>query len=523
MSLARHLPLPALAVVLLVPATAAAGPVRLTPAEESLETRFVLYALEDLFRSTWPGPASVGHGRSVKTFLAQRERLVDDLSHRVRDAKLGGDQNAALIEAIELSMKAVRGHGQKYVADLDRVIDLDGAMREYAAIYKRVDREADPLRHAVANQVNGAALDYMRRPDANPFGMFASMFLGLMAESRIQLGVQADTWRQFEANHLRQARERYAIHQPPLAQALCSAVRRDLAERSKALRELSATLGAARKWPAAEMPFGDKPEERTTDPFPQMRQIEAEEVPVDRGTTRESADRLARARRYLKLVPLVPRPSDNAFNFYRAVIYFQAGQEANRAAALSVGSTGFSTRKGSEASRLAIQVWQRYVVNSDRDVTPEVLYNYALALVYNGGAIPAYDMLKKASAQFLPRSPDFCYDVARLCSVAAEDTALEFARISRTPQFLRLNAGQRSAREREVNQRINHMLQDSSLMLQWAVCRGFKDVERARESPDLKQLRSADARTLGRRRTFEQIVADQKTLQKVVETTIAGK
>jgi hypothetical protein len=67
------------------------------------------------------------------------------------------------------------------------------------------------------------------------------------------------------------------------------------------------------------------------------------------------------------------------------------------------------------------------------------------------------------------------------------------------------------------------MLQDSSLALQRAVCCGFKDVERARETPDLKQLRAADARTLGRRRTFDQIVADRRTFEKVIENIVAGK
>jgi hypothetical protein len=532
-----------LAAVLLVAATAstapAAAPIKLGPAEEAIETRFVLFALENLFNTTWPIPTEkereerkarkqdpwgVGDARVVRTFLAQRERIVDDLSHRVRDAKLGGDRNAELIEALELYMKSAREHGEWYAKELDKVIDLEGALKKWAETYKQVDKQADPLRYVVARQTNAAALDYMRRPDAHPFGVFATMFLGLMVEGRIQLAVQAEAWNKFQRDHLKQARERYDAQQPPLAEALCNKVKADLAKRRKAAGELAAALAGPRKWAANDTPFAEaKSEDRSIDPFVLLRQIDAEEVATDRGNTHEAAERLAKAKRYVKLIPMVPKPPDNAFNFYRSVIYAQAGREANRAAALSVGANGFSTRKGSEASRLAVQVWQKYINNSDRDVTPEILYNLSLAMVYNGAAVEAFDTLKKASAQFLPRSSDFYYDVARLCSVAAEDTAVAFARLATTPEFAKLGRGEQNARKVEVQRRVNQMLQESSLCLQRAVCCGFKDVERARETPDLKTLREADARVLGHRRTFEQIVADQKTFANVIENIIAGK
>jgi hypothetical protein len=535
----------ALAAALLFAATAAtapaAPPIKLQSADESRETRFVLFALEELFRTTWPCPTDqerekreernkerekhgerkedpwgVGDGHAVRTFIAQRERIVDDLSHRVRDAKLGGDHNTDLIEALELYMKAVREHGEWYAAELDKVIDIEGTRKQWLEIHRRIDRGADPARYAVAAQVNAAALDYMQRPDADPLGgMFTTLFVGMVAEWGIRFEVQARACDEFSRGPLKLAREEYAKKQPALAQALIEKVQSDLTGRRRTAGELAAALGGPRKWAANDTPFAEENAgERTADPFILLHRIDAEEVTKDRGPTREAADHLAKAKGYLKLIGMVPRPAVNAYNFYRAVIYTQAGREANRAAALSVGANGFSSRKGSEASRLAIDVWAKYVANSDRDVTPEVLYNYALALVYNAAAVKAYDTLKKASAQFLPRSPDFYYDVARLCSVAAEDVAIEFAKLPPAAQ---------KRIERQTQQRVNQMLQDSSLTLQRGVCCGFKDVERARETPDLKQLRGADARTLGSRRTFDQIVADQKTFEKVIENFITGK
>jgi hypothetical protein len=511
----------------------AAAPPKLKPADESNETRFVLFALEELFRTTWPVPTTeereerkkhkedpwgVGDGRAVRTFIAQRERIVDDLSHRVRDAKLGGDRNAELIEALELYMKVVREHGEKYATELDKVIDLNGALKEWQRIHKQFDKAADPSRYAAAAQINGAAQSYMRRPDADPLGgLFATLMLGMMAESKIQLEVQVKSWDEFSKGPLKRAREEYAKRQPKLAEDFVTKQMPEaLAARRKAAAELAAALAGPRKWAANDTPFAnpDKTAERTLDPFVRLHQIDAEKVADDRGPTREAADHLAKAKSYLKLISMVPRPADNAYNFYRALIYNQAGLEANRAAELSVGANGFSTRKGSDASRLAIDVWARYVANSDRDVTPEVLYNYALALVYNGGAVRAFETLKKASAQFVPRSPGFYYDVARLCSVAAEDVAVEFAKLP--PAVQKRN-------ELQTQRTVNLMLQESSLALQRAVCCGFKDVERAQETPDLKQLRAADARTLGYRKTFDKIVADQRTFEKVIENVITGK
>ena len=171
----------ALAAVLLVTATGATAPaasVKLSPAQESAETRFVLFALEDLFRTTWADPQSVGDGRAVRAFIAQRERIVDDLSHRVRDAKLGRDRNTELIEALELYMKSVRDHGEKYAADLDKVIDRDGALKKWVEIHKRVDKEADPTRYVVATQVNAAALDTYGGPTPTPSGCSRRHFWG---------------------------------------------------------------------------------------------------------------------------------------------------------------------------------------------------------------------------------------------------------------------------------------------------------------------------------------------------------
>lgn len=519
-----------IAVILIAAATAvtapAAPPAKLSPASESAETRFVLYALEDLLRDTWPDPKSVGDGRAVKTFIAQRERIVDDLSHRVRDQKLGGDRNAELIEALELYMKSVREHGNKYAAELDKIIDAEGITKKWLAIHKQTDKGADPARNLVAAQISGAALDYLRKPDSDPIGgIFLTLVLGMGAEAQIQSEVKAKAWSEFANGPLRQAREEYAKKQPELAKKLVDEMRLDLEKRRKVAGELATALGAPRKWGTNDTPFAasDKPGDRTSDPFAQLRIEHTKAVATDKGPTREAAERFAKAQSYMKLAELIPRPADKAYNFYRSVIYYQAGREANWAAALSVGSNGFSDRKGSDASRLALSVWQLYSSNNDRDLSPEVLHNYALALAYNGRSIEAYHELKKAPPQYLPRSADFCYDLARLCSIAAEDQPGEFAKFTMTPAFMRLNFAERKVAAKNAEQMRNEMLQQSSRALQGAIFCGFKDVAKAQQSPDLQALRDATSPVLGRYRTYEQIVNDRKTFEKTIESIIAQK
>jgi hypothetical protein len=109
----------------------------------------------------------------------------------------------------------------------------------------------------------------------------------------------------------------------------------------------------------------------------------------------------------------------------------------------------------------------------------------------------------KANSKFSPVKAGFYYDIARIYSVAAEDFAKLPAQAQRQlSQKLSLPP----AYGRPPN---SPLVQDSSLAFERAVQLGFKDIERAKNIRDLKELRAADDKVLRPRRSFEQIVGDK--------------
>jgi hypothetical protein len=484
--------------LLVVVVTAAAAPAAAPKprADESAETRFVLFALEDMLRDTWPDGKSVGDARRVRAFIAQRERIVHDLSARTNEANLGGEQNKELIEKLETYVKSTRDRGEKYATELDKF--QDAINKKLLEIWIKANRDAAPKRLQAARRVTLTAMDYMSRPDSDPLvGLFGTLALGMLEENAIKIEVYNKARNESEAYRKVAAKE-YGPRALALANKLSLEMRKDLGDRRKDAAALANTLAKARKWKPEETPFSDT-SQRSGDLFSELRKIEAEPVATDKGETREAADRVKKAKAYMKAALLVPKAVHEAYIFFRAVCYAKAGVEANKAATLTVGPHGFATRNSSEAARLALDAWRRFAANNDRDVTGHALHQFVLALGYNGLAMEAYDRLK-TNTKLAMATPEYYYAQSRICSVASEQLTAWYARL--TPQAQRL-------KKNETEQKQKLMLQESSLSLQRAACLGFKDFARAREASDLKAFRAADAKTLGYRRTFEQLAGDR--------------
>jgi hypothetical protein len=137
----------------------------------------------------------------------------------------------------------------------------------------------------------------------------------------------------------------------------------------------------------------------------------------------------------------------------------------------------------------------------EQDLTGDALYQYALALAYNGKVLQAYGLLR---AKLFTATPTYYYDQARICAAAAESfpkRTLQEQRelVNQLPPlpfgFFRTQANSPPAR----------LLQQASFALDQAKSLGFTDFEKARNIRDLQILLGADANTLAPYRTFEQI------------------
>ncbi|MGH7171186.1 MAG: hypothetical protein ACRELG_12990, partial [Gemmataceae bacterium] len=163
------------AVVLTATAATPAAALPRGPAE-SAETKFVLFALEDLFSNTWPNAKSAEHAQPVRNFIARRDRVIHALADRVKEAKLGGMHNEKLLETLELYMKFVRERGEKHATELDNC--AEPLNRKYLDIFAKANRAAAEESLNAASRVLSTTSSYMSRGDADPLvGLFGFLIV----------------------------------------------------------------------------------------------------------------------------------------------------------------------------------------------------------------------------------------------------------------------------------------------------------------------------------------------------------
>ncbi|HVS39552.1 MAG TPA: hypothetical protein VMS17_28605 [Gemmataceae bacterium] len=476
------------------------------PAQEAKrpsETQFLLFAFENLLNDAWPDVHGVVETERVRAFVAQRERLVHDLVDHVKEISLGDKQrNKDLVEMLELYMKSLHEHGDKLATELDAC--GEALRKKQIEILLAVDREAGAKKLEAASHVMATA-DFMSRSTDDPLtAVFATALVSLSEDARVKREIVNEARSRY-LKYLADKKDggggglaEYITKSRATADGAQSALRADLAERKETAKKLALELAAQHNWPEAETPFAAAADaERMTDLITQGLRLDAEPVETSKGDSAEADSRLKRAATFAKLAELIPVSRNKANNYYRADFYYRAGLEANRAAALTVDTDGFSAAKICPAAHASIKYWSQYKNNSDRDLTGETLHNYCLALSYNRQTIAAFDALK-VDSKFFPSQPEFFYDQARMCSVAAEEYAVEIA----------MHPGKTSIEQGRQQQRLRLMFQESSLSLDRAVFFGFKDFERAKNVRDLKALREAEKSVVAPRRTFEQIVAE---------------
>jgi hypothetical protein len=512
------------------PTAPAASPT--TAAVYPTDSQFLLFAFESLLNDGWPEVEmavsggngcqetvrvvrkgeevegkkhSVVTGVRIRAFVGQRERLVHDLVDHAKTINLGDKaRNRELVEQLELYMKSVREHGKKLADELDVCAEENNKMQ--MDILRTVDREVGPQRFAAALRTQETAYVMSQSTDDPLMAVFATALVAMAEDARIKRDVFTKARIRFntyladksaECPNGGGGRALYFEKSQRTASAASAELDKDLIAQRAAAKTLAQELATMNKWPDSETPFAGNADCKI-DLLTQCRLIDAEPVEKSKGENAEAVNRLDRAKRYARLARLVPASKNKANNYYRAVFYYQAGLEANHAALLTVGTDGFSAAKVCPAAKASMTYWSDYKSNNDRDMTGDVLHNYCLALAYNHQAIAAFDALK-VDSKFFPGEPEFFYDQARMCAVAAEDYAAALAKDPRKVDYF--EQGRR-------HQRLRLMYQESSMSFDRAVFFGFKDFGRAKNVRDLKALREAEQSVVMPRRTFEAIVGD---------------
>jgi hypothetical protein len=513
------------------PTAPAASPT--TAAVYPTDSQFLLFAFESLLNDGWRDAVvevSVEGGKGcqetvrvvrkgeevegkkvvtgvrIRAFVGQRDRLVHDLVDHAKTINLGDKaRNKELVEQLELYMKSVREHGKKLADELDVCAEEPNKMG--IEILRTVDREVGPQRFAAALRTQETAYVMSQSTDDPLMAVFATALVAMAEDARIKRDVLTKARIRFntyladksekECPNGEGGRALYFSKSEKTASAASAELDKALIPQIEAAKALAQELATMNKWPDSETPFADKAD-RKIDLLTQCRLIDAEPVEKSKGENAEAVNRLDRAKRYARLARLVPASKNKANNYYRATFYYLAGLEANRAALLTVGTDGFSAAKVCPAAKASMTYWIDYKSNNDRDMTGDVLHNYCLALAYNHQAIAAFDALK-VDSKFFPGEPEFFYDQARMCAVAAEDYAAALAKDPRKVDYF--EQGRR-------HQRLRLMYQESSMSFDRAVFFGFKDFGRAKNVRDLKALREAEQSVVMPRRTFEAIVGD---------------
>ena len=376
-------------------------------------------------------PLKIVTGPIIRSFVAQRQRVVHDLVDRVKTVDLGDkERNKELVEQMELFMKVLHERGDSLATELDV---CGQPMRDKEIeILDTVDRAAAQKKYEAAQHVQATAYFMSQATDDPLVAVFATALVGMAEGARIKREIVTEARASYDTYLADKSSEcplggggrtQFYNKTRLVVQGADEKLNQALASERDAATKLTRQVAALNKWPDAETPFvaGAAKAARQTDLLHQVRLVEDEPIETSKGDSAEAESRLEHAAKYARLASLIPFEKNKANNYYRAQLYYLAGVEANRAARLTVGTDGFSAKKPGQAAKLAMRYWLEYKRNNDRDMTGDVLHNYCLALAYNRQAITAFDALKVDSKFFPFGEPEFFYDQVRICSVAAED------------------------------------------------------------------------------------------------------
>ncbi len=447
------------------------GVAEVKPVEERL---FLVYALEDLYRDTWPADAPsprVASSSEARRLRANQRKLADQLRYHMTARKFDPelidlfDRYRKLLDTAEDLAKQLGDREDVYAAPLVKLT---------AAYVKEEELRQLKANAEVTNTAVEAGTRVGGRLFADPIDMaIGGLFAGFGKSMALQMELKPE--REKARQQLSEdIKAHHAKYGPSLSADVAELGQKfflkfDATRQDELTHAGKVVAGLAGKyqWSAEECELDPaRPaskwtkEARPRDPFRAKQAAQALPPPKDR----EGADRcVAAAKECLAVVNLVPpaqaKSTSEVYRFYRALFCGQAGQQANAAAAEQIGAAGFkvANAKAPPAAATAVAAWERYsTYESDtKDGRGVVLHYRLLACVYAGKLPQAYGFAKKASGVTQNLNPEFWYDAARVCSLSGD-----------VPNAL--------------------------FCLRRAVGLGLKKMDEARATPDLDTLRLKD-------------------------------
>jgi hypothetical protein len=460
------------------------------PVDERL---FLIYALEDLYRTTWPAdrPRAL-HARQVQHFLALRRLQLDQMRRRIETTTKDPELLQSLKDYQELLGRAdalgdkLQEREERYYAFFSnlrkRVLGAD-AMGKSLVTLKSLGSASD----AIGTTLRTPFTDF---GDSLASGLFAGLTTYAMAQARHQMLMNA-RWRDAEA----QARD-YARTNLPLLLADRARVNKEFFDTFDPARQEAAQKAAERikelagkySWEPAETVFDPAAAlaERSgqpRNPFRARAQAFAVLGSKDDKSREDPKVLAALANECLAALRLLPDVQADYYKDQKAQLCFLAGSLATEACKAEIGLTGFkeAQKTPAQAAPLAQRAWKLYFTCEKPDGDPYgmALHRAVLALAYGGKLNDALTILNQNDLSKLRSgNPTFWFDAARILSLSGSNFEV----------YLR----QRPSQQNPVTLRqLKKMQTDSVFCLRMALGTGWSKPDQIKTSPDLEWVRAA--------------------------------
>lgn len=462
-------------------------------AESIDEQLFLVYALEDMYRTTWPAQnRDIKCSQDVRRFLNARRIQADRLRRQIETRK-----------RYELLARGYK--------DYLSLLDLAGPYQEklerredaYLAYIREMQRKvfaADQLsRAATAMRSLASASDAISSSFRNPFndafdamgsGLFAGLGTYMMGNMLHQLRMN-----QLKLQAIALIKKYEAENKPRLEsdirkydKGFFESFDKEKAKRVLRTVEMLRSLKERNGWSEREGDFDpNRPLEKWTtedQPHNPFRAKTAalwvlQSKKINEADPKELLQLAQEVQAAIQWIPSLNLPTLLRF---KADFYFLAGLLANQAARIEIGQTGFkdAQSKPAEAATFSQKMWKNYGDCEKRNAAEqaEALHQRLLAFAYGGKPRHAFALLDQTPLHQIPSgNPTFWFDVARLVSLAGDNLQKRCdknASLKRNPQTQALLAKYKA---------------DTMYCLRLAVYTGLKKSSELEAHADLEWIR----------------------------------
>lgn len=460
------------------------GTLQVAELERDREHKLLAQLVEYLHCDTFPPddkadeeskPLSSGQ---VKTFVEMRRKTLGSIRTRLRDTKADSalfelyDDYQSLLDKADKFGDKLRTHEDKYFGGIKAIRDKYKILNQINSLLgdaRKLDRVAGTLGWWT-----------WWDPYQNRTGLLAGLQISGMRCMATDLRTYANVLKLLLK--YKDEVKRYEDNNLPLLLANLKREDRDFrrtlqSERGPLLAKSSknvASLASTFEWQPGEVtmdPFAQVAHEKTKNPFLSLSMLNR--VTNIKSTKQaEQCEKLAE--KLLTVVGQLPAGSSGdstiVYRKLQADLSFLAGVHANRAAEFQLGEAGFKScvKSPTSAGSVAVRAFNRY---ADTHITlhPKAIWKHqeALAFAYAGKPGAAFSSVNEILERDLAGmdDPKFYYDCARLRCLGGNDS------IPTSWKFMRA-----------------------------AALLGFRQVEKARSTPDLEMLRKTN------NQLFEQIL-----------------